>query len=263
MVDIHVDRRRRRLGRRSPTAPRCRSGPSPPARSRGRCATAAAGPSPTVTDADLVLGRLDPEAFWSGRSRLDATKARTALDAVGEALGLGAEETAVAAVRVVDAHMTDAVRRVLSSRRRRPARGSTSCAFGGMGAAPRDLTGRGARQCIVCSFRARRPASPRSACSPRTTSSTSPEASLPTGASSTWNDCSPSPPSSRRMPASSWIGPTSPATGRSSTSPSTSSTRVRRSTTRSRLPSRRASPSPARTSRHPSSSSTARTRPRG
>ena len=260
MVDIHA------IGAGGgsvvqPDGTALRVGPESAGSEPGPACYGRGGTAATITDADLVLGRLDPEAFWSGRSRLDATKARTALEAVGEALGLGAEETAIAAVRVVDAHMTDAVRRVLSSAGVDP-REVDLCAFGGMGPlhATSQAAALGVHRVLIPP---RRPASPRWASSPRTTSSTSPEASLPTGASSTWNDCSPSPPSSRRMPASSWIGPTSPATGRSSTSPSTSSTRVRRSTTRSRLPSRRASPSPARTSRHPSSSSTARTRPRG
>ncbi len=91
------------------------------------------GTAATVTDADLVLGRLDPDAFWSGRTQLDAAKARAALDAAGGPLGLDGEETAVAAVRVVDAHMTDAVRRVLSSAGADPRRVDL-CAFGGMGA---------------------------------------------------------------------------------------------------------------------------------
>jgi N-methylhydantoinase A len=91
------------------------------------------GTAPTVTDADLVLGRLDPTTFWGGRSALDAARARTALESVGGPLGLDAEEAAVAAIRIIDAHMTDAIRRVLSLAGADPRR-LDLCAFGGMGA---------------------------------------------------------------------------------------------------------------------------------
>lgn len=91
------------------------------------------GTQPTVTDADLVLGRLEPAGFANGRMELDLEAARTALAELGEPLGLSAEETAVAAVRLVDAHMTDAVRRVLSLAGADP-RAMDLVAFGGMGA---------------------------------------------------------------------------------------------------------------------------------
>ena len=91
------------------------------------------GTEPTVTDADLVLGRLDPDAFWSGRLSLDADGARKALATVGEPLGLDAEEAAVATVAIIDAHMCDAVRRMLSLAGADP-RDLDLIAFGGMGA---------------------------------------------------------------------------------------------------------------------------------
>ncbi len=91
------------------------------------------GTEPTVTDADLVLGRLDPDAFWSGRLALDVAGAHKALAAVGEPLGLDAEATAVATVAIIDAHMCDAIRRVLSLAGADP-RELDLVAFGGMGA---------------------------------------------------------------------------------------------------------------------------------
>jgi N-methylhydantoinase A len=91
------------------------------------------GTEPTVTDADLVLGRLDPEAFWSGRLSLDLAGARKALATVGEPLGLDAETTAVATAAIIDAHMCDAVRRMLSLAGADP-RELDLVAFGGMGA---------------------------------------------------------------------------------------------------------------------------------
>jgi N-methylhydantoinase A len=91
------------------------------------------GTRPTITDADLVLGRLEPGGFANGRMELDLEGARAALAELGAPLGLDAEETAVAAVRLVDAHMTDAVRRVLSLAGVDP-RSLDLVAFGGMGA---------------------------------------------------------------------------------------------------------------------------------
>jgi N-methylhydantoinase A len=91
------------------------------------------GARPTITDADLVLGRLEPGGFAAGRMELDLEGARAALAELGAPLGLDAEETAVAAVRLVDAHMTDAVRRSLSLAGCDP-RSLDLVAFGGMGA---------------------------------------------------------------------------------------------------------------------------------
>jgi N-methylhydantoinase A len=91
------------------------------------------GTEPAVTDADLILGRLDPTTFWGGRMDLDLVKARRALGNVGEGLGMNVEETAVAAVEIIDAHMADAVRRVLSLAGA-DARDLDLVAFGGMGA---------------------------------------------------------------------------------------------------------------------------------
>ncbi|HEY8216819.1 MAG TPA: hydantoinase/oxoprolinase family protein [Acidimicrobiia bacterium] len=91
------------------------------------------GAEPTVTDADLVLGRLDAAGFWGGRRALDVDAARDALARLGRDLGCDAEDAAAAVVRLVDAHMTDAVRRVLALAGVDPRRLSL-CAFGGMGA---------------------------------------------------------------------------------------------------------------------------------
>jgi N-methylhydantoinase A len=91
------------------------------------------GTRPTVTDADLVLGRLDPSSFWGGRLELDVEAAHRALAEVGKPLGLDSEGAARAAVEIIDAHMADAVRRVLSMAGADP-RTLDLVAFGGMGA---------------------------------------------------------------------------------------------------------------------------------
>jgi len=67
------------------------------------------GQQPTVTDAAAVLGYLDPQYFFGGRLTLDLATARTALARVGEPLGLDAEQTAAAAMRIVNSQMADAI----------------------------------------------------------------------------------------------------------------------------------------------------------
>jgi len=108
-------------------------GPESAGSSPGPVSYGRGGTEATVTDADLVLGRLDPASFWSGRLALDADAARRALAVIGEGIGMNAEEAAVATVQIVDAHMADAVRRVLSQAGADP-RDLDLVAFGGMGA---------------------------------------------------------------------------------------------------------------------------------
>ncbi len=57
------------------------------------------GTLPTVTDADLVLGRLDAGAFYGGRRALDPDAAVDALERLGKELGTDAEDAAAAVVR--------------------------------------------------------------------------------------------------------------------------------------------------------------------
>ena len=69
------------------------------------------GTRPTVTDADVVLGRIDPEQFAGGRIKLDRTKAQTALVAdVGQQLGLDATDAALGVAEMVDENMSNASR---------------------------------------------------------------------------------------------------------------------------------------------------------
>ncbi|MGR3484928.1 MAG: hydantoinase/oxoprolinase family protein [Paracoccaceae bacterium] len=69
------------------------------------------GARPAVTDADLVLGRLDPEGFAGGTIRLDAAAAEAALGAhVGDPLGSDATAAAAAVAEVVDETMANAAR---------------------------------------------------------------------------------------------------------------------------------------------------------
>ncbi|MBW8270737.1 hydantoinase/oxoprolinase family protein [Caldovatus aquaticus] len=69
------------------------------------------GERPAVTDANLLLGRYDPERFAGGTLRLHPEKARAALAAhVGERLGLAPEMAALGVVEMVDENMANAAR---------------------------------------------------------------------------------------------------------------------------------------------------------
>lgn len=67
------------------------------------------GTQPTVTDANLVLGRLSADYFNGGRMRLDAEAARRAVGALAAELGMSVEDTALGIVRVVNANMVKGI----------------------------------------------------------------------------------------------------------------------------------------------------------
>ncbi len=88
---------------------------------------------PTVTDANIVLGRIDPERPIGG-GRLDVDAARTAIDFhIGRPLGLGTEAAAEAIIRVANARMAGAIRLVSIERGHDPKR-FAFMPFGGGGA---------------------------------------------------------------------------------------------------------------------------------
>ena len=69
------------------------------------------GQRPTVTDADLVLGRLDPDNFAGGTIKLDADESSTALnDTIGTILQMDETEAAWGLAEVVDENMANAAR---------------------------------------------------------------------------------------------------------------------------------------------------------
>lgn len=71
------------------------------------------GTEPAVTDADLVLGRLDPGFFAGGRLPLHAGAARAAIEErIARPLGLSVEQAAAGIARVVDANMAAGVREI-------------------------------------------------------------------------------------------------------------------------------------------------------
>jgi len=90
---------------------------------------------PTVTDANVVLGRIDPDSPIGGKlKRLDVETARAAIDAhVGGKLNLGTEEAAEAILRVANSRMAGAIRLVSIERGFDPKR-FAFMPFGGGGA---------------------------------------------------------------------------------------------------------------------------------
>ncbi len=70
------------------------------------------GEAPAVTDANVVLGRILPDRFLGGEFALNADAARRAVEQLGRPLGLSLRETALGIVRIANASMERALRRV-------------------------------------------------------------------------------------------------------------------------------------------------------
>jgi N-methylhydantoinase A len=109
-----------------------RVGPRSAGATPGPVAYGLGGTEPTVTDADLVLGRLDPEGRLGESIALDRSAAAVALGGLGLRLGMSAEAVARGVVEVVEAHMVRALRRVSVEEGADPRR-SWLVAFGGAG----------------------------------------------------------------------------------------------------------------------------------
>ena len=91
------------------------------------------GQDPTVTDADLVLGWLNPDYFLGGKIRLDRSAAEQAISArIAEPLGLDLITAADGIVKIVNSQMVEALRLVTVSRGEDP-RQFVMVAFGGAG----------------------------------------------------------------------------------------------------------------------------------
>jgi len=108
-------------------------GPESAGADPGPACYALGGQEATVTDADLVLGYLDPDFFLGGRMRLDVDAARRAIDArVARPLGLSLTEAAWGIHRVVNENMAAAAR-IHGIERGRDLRQYPLFAFGGAG----------------------------------------------------------------------------------------------------------------------------------
>jgi N-methylhydantoinase A len=93
------------------------------------------GTEPTVTDASLVLGFLNPDYFLGGQIGLDIEGARDAIhEKIAKPLNMSVTEAASAIYRIVNAQMSDLIRNATIQRGHDP-RGDTLFAFGGAGPA--------------------------------------------------------------------------------------------------------------------------------
>jgi N-methylhydantoinase A len=91
------------------------------------------GTGPTVTDADVILGYMDPEHFLGGREALDIDAAREAMaEGVADPLGVSVEEAAAGVFEIVNAAMADLLRKMTIERGHDP-REFALLAYGGAG----------------------------------------------------------------------------------------------------------------------------------
>ena len=90
------------------------------------------GQQPTVTDANLILGRLRGDAFLGGEMRLNEAMARHTIQTVATPLRLSVEQAAEGVIRIANEHMAHALR-VMSVQRGIDPRGLTLVSFGGAG----------------------------------------------------------------------------------------------------------------------------------
>ncbi|MBV9231961.1 MAG: hydantoinase/oxoprolinase family protein, partial [Chloroflexi bacterium] len=109
-----------------------RVGPVSAGANPGPAAYGQGGSEATVTDANVVLGRLIPEAFLGGTMSLDTERARAAINSIAERLDSTPEEAALGIIRIVNANMEAAIR-VISVERGSDPRNFALVAFGGAG----------------------------------------------------------------------------------------------------------------------------------
>jgi N-methylhydantoinase A len=104
--------------------------PGPACYGRGDSATISRGDRATVTDANLALGRLHPDHFLGAAMRLDESSARQAISAIPTRFFSSLEDLAEGILRVANARMESALRRVSVERGNDP-RTFTLLAFAG------------------------------------------------------------------------------------------------------------------------------------
>jgi N-methylhydantoinase A/oxoprolinase/acetone carboxylase beta subunit len=109
-----------------------RVGPQSAGATPGPAAYGLGGAEPTVTDANVVLGRIDPGRFLGGEMPLDRAAAHEAVRELGERLGLDPLQAAEGIVTIANANMSAAIRSRTIQKGHDP-REFTLVAFGGAG----------------------------------------------------------------------------------------------------------------------------------
>jgi N-methylhydantoinase A/oxoprolinase/acetone carboxylase beta subunit len=109
-----------------------RVGPRSAGASPGPAAYGQGGEEPTLTDANVVLGRIDPDRFLGGEMKLDREAATAAVQRLADRLGLGLLEAAEGIVTIANANMSGAIRSRTIQKGHDP-RDFALVAFGGAG----------------------------------------------------------------------------------------------------------------------------------
>lgn len=109
-----------------------RLGPSSAGADPGPACYGRGGEHATTTDADLVLGRLNPSYFLGGEASLDVARAETEIERIAEQLGISMIECAHGIVRLAVSQMAGGVN-VISTQRGYDLRDFSLIAFGGAG----------------------------------------------------------------------------------------------------------------------------------
>jgi N-methylhydantoinase A len=99
--------------------------PGPAAYGRG-------GTKATVTDANVLLGRLNPKTLLGGRMKMHADKAQAVIDVLAQSLGVDRTKAAAGVIEIINVNMMGAVR-VISVEQGEDPRDFTLVAFGGAG----------------------------------------------------------------------------------------------------------------------------------
>ena len=107
-------------------------GPQSAGADPGPVCYAKGGKVPTVTDANLVLGRLLPHWFLAGKLTLDKGLALKAFHSLGQNYGFSAEELALGVIEIVNTNMEQAIKKVSVERGFDPQEFTLVC-FGGAG----------------------------------------------------------------------------------------------------------------------------------
>lgn len=108
-------------------------GPKSAGASPGPACYGQGGAEPTVTDAHLLTGRLNPDYFLGGDMELDVDAARSAMEPIADRFGTSVREAAHGILRVVNSNMSNALKQVSIQRGYNP-RDFVLVASGGAGA---------------------------------------------------------------------------------------------------------------------------------
>jgi N-methylhydantoinase A len=120
------------IARVDPVSKTLRVGPESAGADPGPACWGKGNTEPTVTDADVVMGYIDPDNFLGGRIKLDKAASVRAVQTVADALGLGLMETAAGIAKIAEFKMADIIRKTTVEKGFDP-RDFTLFAFGGAG----------------------------------------------------------------------------------------------------------------------------------